>query len=333
MNKCGKIRRWATVLLLLVLMAALAVSASALYTMERLRERLMEMDMYNEEGLRMLRDACGITQEEYEELSRMLAEESQNTTSPENPDETTEDPSISSGETPDGTPDGDGGAASDGEETGTSSGGETDDWFRVEDMEELISQKIIPIVVFAVTSIGAVYVAIAPVLNRMRRASGNMDSASGGINAQAKASREAVEKIEAFRGEVEKTVQELEAVIQKTLAENRENFQAMQDIAQRRLDECQAYIEQVRQNVGRVETMLTVGFGNSDELVRKGYAKVIFDLRDGSTDIDYGMLEAPGSAENSGTPAHGASDASDTSEATEGSGEVTGSEEGDGYEG
>ena len=163
----------------------------------------------------------------------------------------------------------------------------------LDDWKELITNKVIPIVVFAITAIGGVYVAIAPVLNNMRNASGNMEKSTGGINHAADASRQAVEKIDAFRADIEKSMQEFSVLIEKILAENQDNFRAISALTEQKVEDMRERLEQMKSEMGNMEAMLTVGFGNSDELVRKGYAKVIFDLNNGTVDVSHGVIDIP----------------------------------------
>ncbi len=163
----------------------------------------------------------------------------------------------------------------------------------LDEWKELITNKVIPIVVFAITAIGGVYVAIAPVLNKMRNASGNMEKSTGGINHAAEASRQAVEKIDDFRADIEKSMQEFSDLIEKILAENQDNFRAISALTEQKVEDMRERLEQMKSEMGNMEAMLTVGFGNSDELVRKGYAKVIFDLNNGTVDVSHGVIDIP----------------------------------------
>ena len=163
----------------------------------------------------------------------------------------------------------------------------------LDEWKELITNKVIPIVVFAITAIGGVYVAIAPVLNRMRNASGNMEKSTGGINHAAEASRQAVKKIDDFRADIEKSMQEFSVMIEKILAENQDNFRTISALKEQKVEDMRERLEQMKSEMGNMEAMLTVGFGNSDELVRKGYAKVIFDLNNGTVDVSHGVIDIP----------------------------------------
>lgn len=163
----------------------------------------------------------------------------------------------------------------------------------LDEWKELITNKVIPIVVFAITAIGGVYVAIAPVLNNMRNASGNMEKSTGGINHAAEASRQAVDKIDDFRADIEKSMQEFSVLIEKILAENQDNFRAISALTEQKVEDMRERLEQMKSEMGNMEAMLTVGFGNSDELVRKGYAKVIFDLNNGTVDVSHGVIDIP----------------------------------------
>ena len=163
----------------------------------------------------------------------------------------------------------------------------------LDEWKELITNKVIPIVVFAITAIGGVYVAIAPLLNKMRNASGNMEKSTGGINHAAEASRQAVEKIDDFRADIEKSMQEFSDLIEKILAENQDNFRAISALTEQKVEDMRERLEQMKSEMGNMEAMLTVGFGNSDELVRKGYAKVIFDLNNGTVDVSHGVIDIP----------------------------------------
>lgn len=118
-------------------------------------------------------------------------------------------------------------------------------------------EKLAPIIACVVSGALTIYIAISPILVKVRKASDKFKEATKDVNKTAKDGDENTAKIEAFVGEVgaklEKVVDEF---AKKTTA----------------LDERINRIEQSTQNTERI---VRIGFGNMEELVKNGYSAEI----------------------------------------------------------
>lgn len=98
-----------------------------------------------------------------------------------------------------------------------------------------LEEKIVPGVIFAITAIGTIYIAIAPILSKVKKASGKFESATADVNTATNNTIENAKKVASL---------------------------------EERLDK----IEKATTNT---EQITRLGFCNLDELVTKGYANEI----------------------------------------------------------
>lgn len=103
------------------------------------------------------------------------------------------------------------------------------------DWQKYIEEKIVPGVILVVTAIGSIYIAIAPILSKVKKASGSFESATKDVNAATNKTIDSEKKVAGF---------------EKRLAR----------------------IEKV---VTNIEDISRIAFCNTEELVRKGYANEI----------------------------------------------------------
>ncbi|MEG2450613.1 MAG: hypothetical protein RSB09_02650 [Clostridia bacterium] len=101
--------------------------------------------------------------------------------------------------------------------------------------QKYIEEEIVPGVILVITAIGSIYIAISPILSKVKKASGKFESATVDVNAAT-----------------------------SNTIENSKKVASLED----RLDK----IEKATANT---EEILRIGFGNLDELVTKGYANEI----------------------------------------------------------
>lgn len=109
-----------------------------------------------------------------------------------------------------------------------------------------IEEKVVPAVVLALTAICSVYIAISPILMRVKLASDKFKSATEDVTIATKKTQENEKTVTALKTDLETRISELE---QSIFA--------------------------VNTSITNVEKILRIGFGNTEELVRKGYAREI----------------------------------------------------------
>ena len=119
-----------------------------------------------------------------------------------------------------------------------------------------IEEKLIPNATTILTALCALYVAVLPILARVKHASAAFESATDGVNATAKKDADLVDHA--------RRLQEENEALQKAMCAMRENFR----------EEHEAFMEEFTS----IKEALRVGLGNNRELVEKGFAVRIVDV-------------------------------------------------------
>ena len=127
-------------------------------------------------------------------------------------------------------------------------------------------EKLLPGIVFAVSAVAAVYVAILPVLSAVKRASLKFKAATKDVTQVATNGKSANTDIAAMRAE--------------QLAFFEEMKRAQDDLSARVL----ASQELTEQRVSSVAKMVARGFGGNVELVKNGTAREVYQLMEGKQD-------------------------------------------------
>lgn len=127
-----------------------------------------------------------------------------------------------------------------------------DDWTppsTVEGWQQYIEEELLPIITMALTVIAGIYVAISPILAKIRKASEKFKSATEDVNAATgtvKSNEKKIEQLEAALSERIECMERESAANRKTLTE--------------------------------IQQMLRLGLGNMNELVIKGCARSIMQI-------------------------------------------------------
>ena len=123
-------------------------------------------------------------------------------------------------------------------------------------IEIYLNEKVIPIVVVVVTAVGTVMMAILPVMNGVKRASEKFSSAEEGLK-------------------------NTSADTKKTQGETKEIVEAinkhMEDMHELCL-KADEKMEDLASMESRIEEMMLIGFCNTPDLVRGGYASMIYEM-------------------------------------------------------
>lgn len=176
----------------------------------------------------------------------------------------------------------------DDEETGGASPSPSEDegakW-SMEEIDAYINGTVIPAAVMVVTALATLYVALMPIIHKVKKSSDKFDQASDDITATA--------------GESELTKKNTKAALDKLsgeytelLAQNKqlqENYKALEAVVTAALADMKANVSgemaAFKSMAVQIEKMLIVGFCNNKELMDKGYARKIAELGAG---IDVG---------------------------------------------
>lgn len=117
-----------------------------------------------------------------------------------------------------------------------------------------VKEKLVPAIVLVVSGALTIYIAISPILVKVKKASDKFKEATKDVNDTARNGDDNAKKIEAFTTEAS-------AKLQAISDDFTNKFRA--------IDERISRIEQSSQNT---EAITRIGFGNMEELVQKGYA-------------------------------------------------------------
>ena len=160
--------------------------------------------------------------------------------------------------------------------------------YTVEDWEAFIETSVMPVVVMIVTAVASIYIAISPVLykvktasQRFHKASDHVEAATGEVADIKKMTAEAAASFEARYQLIEKECNELRrevatmlADVSRSLAEQYAAFRAETD----------GKVEDTRALAERIESMLVVAFCNDKNLVERGQAHEIARIAQGLAD-------------------------------------------------
>jgi methyl-accepting chemotaxis protein len=119
--------------------------------------------------------------------------------------------------------------------------------------QEYIEVKVIPNVVLALSTISALCVAVMPLLTKIKLTLTSFDKATQDVNGTAQSGKNAT-----------KTVLECKDEIKQLMAEIKETKDEMKQMA-----------VPIQQGIDHLEKITRIGFCNTSELVKNGYAREI----------------------------------------------------------
>lgn len=170
---------------------------------------------------------------------------------------------------------------------------EVDKW-SMEEVKAYINGTVIPAAVMAVTALGALYVALVPVFNKIKLVVAKFNSASDEITATAGESRKTKEQTKAtldkLRGDYEQLHKDYDLMCARyeTMAQG---VSADMTAMKQELSDKTARVVELS---GKMEKMMVVAFCNNRELMEKGYARRIAQIGAG-VEVDVSeLVEATG---------------------------------------
>ena len=130
------------------------------------------------------------------------------------------------------------------------------------DFKAYFEEKLVPDAIKFATAALAVVIAIQPYLVRIRNGADKFAKSSQDVNETVKAGKEIFSSVAGLAKTVDAKIEEMKS-----------DFETKNAKRDKVIDETQLTVQ-------RMEKMLLIGFGNTEELVRKGYAAEIARVKD-----------------------------------------------------
>ena len=130
-----------------------------------------------------------------------------------------------------------------------------------------LEEELIPNAVLAISTVGGLCAAAIPIINRVVATLGKFDRATADIKETTENDRALAASVEEYKAELTASVEEYKSELIGAI----EDMQKMRD----EISETVTPLETRLANIGK---MLHIAFCNSDELVKKGYAREIAKL-------------------------------------------------------
>lgn len=122
--------------------------------------------------------------------------------------------------------------------------------------QEYLDTKVIPNVVLALSTISALCVAAMPIITKIKTTLTSFDKATQDVNGTAESGKNTVENVLKCKDDIQIMMNEFIAT--KT--------------------EMQEALIQMQNGINNIETISRIGFGNTSELVKNGYARQIAEV-------------------------------------------------------
>ena len=137
--------------------------------------------------------------------------------------------------------------------------------------QAFVEQEIVPGVIFILSCAGMVYIAISPLLARMRRASDKYSAAADDANLISGSAKESTVEVKQLRVEMDAFKNELRAEISALLTADQEKIAELKAEQSAREDKLQALLE-------TGVKMMSLAFSHESELVKNGTAREIMKV-------------------------------------------------------
>ena len=121
------------------------------------------------------------------------------------------------------------------------------------DWQIYVEEKLIPNIIFILTSISGISVLAMPIISRIQASAAKFDKATEDVNTTYQNDKEMLDFLSEYREEMSSMMEEFKAL----------------------RGDVEGYISPVKQTAENIEKIARIGFGNTAELVRNGYAHEI----------------------------------------------------------
>jgi hypothetical protein len=122
--------------------------------------------------------------------------------------------------------------------------------------QTFVEETVVPYAIFGITCVGTVYLAVSPVLARMRRASDKYSTSADGVNTVSESSKKNTEEVKALKKEIAALREEM---VQRATADHA------------------LLVKGVK--------MMALAFSHDSELVKNGTAGVIVSMAEEEQDV------------------------------------------------
>ncbi len=151
--------------------------------------------------------------------------------------------------------------------------------YTVEDWEGFVRDEVMPVVTLIITAVASIYIAISPVLYKVKTSAQRFHAATDGVNTAtadvaevkqmtAEAAESFNARYELIREECNELRRELATMLADVSKQLAEQYEAFREAVDGKVSDTRALAEQI-------ERMLLVGLCNQKELVEKGYSHEI----------------------------------------------------------
>lgn len=172
----------------------------------------------------------------------------------------------------------------------------------VEDWKAFIDETVVPVVMMVVTAIATIYVAISPILFKVKTASQKFHKATDDVNA---ASSDVAQVKLATAKAAEEFNARYELIKQENLELRRDMVEQMERFRENVTSQVTSLTDTVNDRVGtankkaqEIEQMLLIGLCNNRELVERGHAHEIARIAQGMDSSDVAATVAAVEAED-----------------------------------
>lgn len=155
--------------------------------------------------------------------------------------------------------------------------GKTAFWaeFTPEEWTQMLNEKVIPYVVATLTALSALYLAVSPILLKVKTASEAFDKSSGELKATNEAAAEDAKRSKARYIKMQKSVEDAVATMTEIVKTAVEEVQAVKEQVAQQNASMMEEVHKVYDMESNILRMGKLGFGEDSELVKKGIAAQI----------------------------------------------------------
>ena len=155
-----------------------------------------------------------------------------------------------------------------------------------EQWSALLQEKVIPYVVATLTALSALYLAVSPILVKVRTASEAFDKSSNELKATNESALEDAKRSKARYIKMQKAVEEAAAAMTAEVHAAMAQLQEVKEQIAQQNAEIRADMQRVYDMESDILLMGKLGFGEDTELVKKGIASQIARIGEGGEHDD-----------------------------------------------
>lgn len=155
-----------------------------------------------------------------------------------------------------------------------------------EQWSELLQEKVIPYVVATLTALSALYLAVSPILVKVKNASDAFDKSSGELKATNESALEDAKRNKARYIKMQKAVEDAVGAIKEEMRAAVKEIRATKEQIAQDNESIREDMKKVYEMESDILLMGKLGFGEDTELVKKGIASQIARIGEGGEHDD-----------------------------------------------